>query len=45
MIVKIEVIARVLRIIQERLEKDLPENLSETEMYEQAIDVVRDVWK
>ena len=45
MIVKLEVIARVLRIIQERLEKDLPENLSETEMYEQAIEVVKDVWK
>ena len=45
MIIKLEVIARVLRIIQERLEKDLPEKLTEAETYEQAIEVVRDVWK
>ena len=45
MIVKLEVISRVLRIIQERLEKDLPENLAETETYEQSIDIVKDIWK
>ena len=45
MIIKLEVIARVLRIIQERLEKDLPEKLTEAETYEQAIEIVRDVWK
>ena len=31
MIIKIEVISGVLRIIQERLEKELPDKLSETE--------------
>ena len=45
MIIKLEVIARVLRIIQERLEKDLPEKLTEAETYEQAIDVVKGVWQ
>ena len=45
MIIKLEVIARVLRIIEEKLHKDLPENSSETESYEQAIEIVKDIWK
>ena len=45
MIIKLEVIARVLRIIEERLDKDIKEGLTETEAYEQAIEIVRDVWK
>jgi hypothetical protein len=44
MSIKNEVIARVLRIIQERLEKELPDKLSETETYEQAIGVVNNIW-
>lgn len=43
--IKTEVISRVLRIIQERLEKELPDNLSETETYEQAINIVENIWK
>jgi hypothetical protein len=42
--IKLEVTARVLRIIQEKLEKELPENLPETETYEQAIGVVNNMW-
>ena len=42
--IKLQVIARVLRIVEEKLDK-LPENLTETESYEQAIDIVKDIWK
>lgn len=45
MIIKIEVISGVLRIIQERLEKELPDKLSETETLEQAIEIVKNTWK
>jgi hypothetical protein len=42
--IKLQVISRVLRIIEERLDK-IPENLTEIEAYEQAIDIVKDIWK
>jgi hypothetical protein len=42
--IKLRVVARVLRIVEEKLDK-LPENLTEIEMYERATDIVKDIWK
>jgi hypothetical protein len=42
--IKTEVISRVLRIVEEKLEK-IPDNLTEAETLEQAIEIVRDIWK
>jgi len=38
------VIAKVLKIIEDKLD-ELPENLTETEYYERAIEIVKSVWK
>ena len=42
--IKTEVISRVLRIIGERLDK-IPDNLTEAETYEQAIEIVKGIWE
>jgi len=38
------VTARVLKIIEDRLD-ELPENLTETETYERAMEIVKGIWK
>lgn len=43
--IKLQVIARVLRIIEEKLHKEIKEGLTETEAYEQSIYVMKEIWK
>lgn len=45
MSIKIEVIARMLRIEQARLEAEVNEGQTEAETLEQAIEVHKNIWK